>query len=203
MNSNSLSSLAALISAFSALIMVYIYRKQGKGFVWTRDPKVNLIVKSLDSMYLAIEIPLINLGLGNLRFIRLKSKTIYLKTRSITNYQMDMDEAYFPPGVPIISFKAPVYNDDLPTHEGAIATQVRLHKIENSEISVDPIELQNKINKKAEEVGEVLFILKCTYKDGSWFGFGQRTTTISMYLRGFDLNFLSSARRKELNDLFD
>jgi len=198
-----ISAAAAFVSAFSALVTTYLYRKQGKGFVWTKDQKINFNLLPTGEMYLAVEIPIYNLGLGNIRFYNLKTKKIYLKDNRIENFESDMDEAHFPPGVSILNYRTPVYSDFKTAINPDISTQFRFDHIEANPANIDNIKLQEDTNKKLAAIGEVIFILKCHYKDGSWFGLKTRTTTIGMSLRGIDLSFLSTARRKELNKLFD
>jgi hypothetical protein len=198
-----ISAAAALVSAISALITTYLYRKQGKGFIWTKDPKPLLSLLPNGDIHLTVEIPLYNLGLGNIQFYNLKTKKVYLKNNSIENFDCDMDEAYFPPGVLVLNFRTPIYTDDKSTKNLGISTQLRINRNNTNPEDIDETKLQEDTNKKLSEIGEVIFILKCCYKDGSWFGLKKRTTTIGMVLSGVDLSFLSTARRKELKKLFD
>jgi hypothetical protein len=197
------SAAAALVSALSAMIMIYLYRKQGKGFIWTKDPKLLLTLLPTGIMDLAVEIPLYNLGFGNIQFNNLKAKKIYLKNNSIESFEADMDEAYFPSGVLIVNYKTPIFSDIKVNKNLGMATQLNIQLIGKDINSVDNVKLQEETNKKLSEIGEVIFILKCNYKDGSWFGFGKKTTTIGMFLKGLDLSYLSTARRKELQKLFE
>jgi len=198
-----LSALAALVSAIAALTTIYMYRKQGKGFVWTKDPSVEVIVSPNGNLSVAVQIPILNLGLGNLRFLKMKAKKIYKKNNSIENYEIDMEEAYFPPGVKIITYKTSIFRDEKLKSASSLPTQILVQKVEANAEMINADEMQMQINKNIEEIGDVIFILKCTYKDGSWFGFGTRTTAIGMLLHGLDLNYLSSTSRKELKSLFE
>ena len=112
-----------------------------------------------------------------------------------------MDEAYFPPGVPIISYKTPVFSS-LENANGRASQMIRL--IDPQALpELNVVEFQETINRNIESLGEVLFILECKYKDGSWLGLGTRTTVIAMSLdKQLNLNYLSSVRRKELDELF-
>jgi hypothetical protein len=69
-----IAAAAALVSAISALITTYLYRKQGKGFIWTKDPKTLFTFFPTGVIHLAVEIPLYNLGFGNIQFRTLKAK---------------------------------------------------------------------------------------------------------------------------------
>ncbi len=195
-----ISMIAAAISALAALMTIYIYRSQGKGFIWTKDSSVQFGVLPDKSMQIVVQIPLYNCGLGNLRFLSLKAKRIHLKNNAIENFKIDMDEAYFPPGAFIISYQTPVFSN----LKNANATQPQMiHVIDpKSLVEVKAAEMQETINKNIDEVGEVLFVLECKYKDGSWLGFRTRTTIIAMSLNKLVLNYLSMARRKELDELF-
>ena len=195
-----LSSGAALVSALSALLTTYWYRKQGKGFVWTKDQIVNLNILPSGDMDLTVQIPIYNLGLGNIQFKSLHAKKVSLKTNSIENYECDFDQAFFPPGVQIVKYRTPIFSDH--KHDGStLSTQLLLNTADPA-VTVDQTKLQQDANKKLEDFGEVVFILKCVYLDGSWFGLGKKTTIIGMTLKGGDLTWLSSARRKELDKLF-
>jgi hypothetical protein len=201
MKSEIISMIAATVSALAAIATVYLYRTQGKGFVWTKEPSVQIGVLPGRGMQVIVQIPLFNLGLGNLRFLSFRAKRIHLKNNAIENFQSDMDEAYFPAGVAILAYKTPVLSD----FDQADATQ-RGQAVQildsKSFAEVNTAELQASVNKKINEIGEVLFVLECKYKDGSWLGFGSRTTTIAMSLKNLDLTYLSVARRRELNELF-
>jgi|GEM_PF-2831639 len=201
MKPETISMMAAAISALAAVFSIYMYRSQGKGFIWAKDPKVQLGILPDQTMQLIVEIPLYNFGLGNLRFLSLKAKRIHLKNNSIENYKLDMDEAYFPPGVSIISYKTPVHVE--PGDEAAAKKGNYIEIFDPSKITTaDAATIQESINKKVEAVGEVLFVLHCVYKDGSWFGLSKKSTTIAMSLNKLDLNYISVARRKELKELF-
>jgi hypothetical protein len=126
-----------------------------------------------------------------------------LKNNSIESYETDMDEAYFPPGVSILNYRTPIFSDLKLNVNLGLATQLNIQPIGTDINSIDNVKLQEETNKKLSEIGEVIFILKCNYIDGSWFGLGRRTTTIGMFLKGLDLSFLSTARRKELQKLFE
>jgi hypothetical protein len=151
-------------------------------------------------MQVVVFIPLFNLGSGNLRFLSLKAKRIHLRNNAIENFKMDMDEAYFPPGVMIVAYRSPLLSN-LRDPEAPKPPTIRVIDVK-SLTQLDAGEIQNTINRNLADLGEVLFVLKCKYKDGSWLGLGTRTTTIAMSLNNLDLNYLSVARRKELDDLF-
>jgi len=198
-----IAAAAALVSAISALITTYLYRKQGKGFIWTKDPRPLFTLHPTEGMHLAVEIPLYNLGFGNIQFRTLKAKKIHLKNNSIESYETDMDEAYFPPGVLVLNYRAPIFSDFKQNINLGLATQLNIQPMVKDINSIDNVKLQEETNKKLSDIGEVIFILKCNYIDGSWFGLRRRTTTIGMFLKGLDLSFLSTARRKELQKLFE
>lgn len=194
-----ISTIAAAASALAAILTLYMYRSQGKGFVWTKDPKVTIGVTPDKTMMIRVEIPLYNFGNGNLRFLSLNAKKIFLRNNSIEPFKLNMDEAYFPPSVPIITYKTSAFSN-IKKSNGDNPPRVYV-------VNADPnpkvdIEEQDLINKNLSDMGEVLFILQCKYKDGSWLGFGVRTTTIAMSLKDVNLNYLSIERRKELNELF-
>ncbi len=112
-----------------------------------------------------------------------------------------MDEAYFPPGVSIFKYRTAVFSN----LENANAPQPKIIRVIDPKLllEVSSTEYEETINKNIDAIGEVLFVLECKYKDGSWLGFGTRTTTIAMSLnKQLDLNYLSVARRKELDELF-
>lgn len=197
-----ISSAAALVSAISALFMTYMYRRQGKGFVWIKDQKIDFRILPNQEIYLALIAPLYNLGSGNIRFINLRVKKVLLKTKSIENKEFDMDEAYFPPGVLILNLGVPLYSDDKQAKDSSLSTQIRVHKFEINPEQFDGNTLQGDVNKKLEDIGEILMILTCKYKDGSWFGLRTKKTIISLASRGLELNYLSPTRKKELKDLF-
>ena len=202
MKPESIAALAALVSAFSALVTTYLYRRQGKGFVWAKDPKVQFAPLPNGKLYLAVEVPLLNLGTGTIRFKSFSAQKVYLKTGSVEPFDRDMDEAYFPPGVEVLTFKTPIYDDAHAKSTSGIASEFRIHRFEINQGDFDGNKLSDEINQKLAEIGEVLFILRCDYKDGSWFGWKTIKTTIAMELKGLDLSYLSSGRRKALDKLF-
>src|SRR6266446_208251 len=67
-----ISSIGAFISAVCAIALLYLYRSQGKGFVWTKDHKISIGVLQDGKLDLAIEIPIFNLGRGAIKFLRLR-----------------------------------------------------------------------------------------------------------------------------------
>lgn len=201
MKPETISMVAAAISALAAVFSIYMYRAQGKGFIWTKGPGVQFGVLPDQSIQILVHIPLYNFGLGNLRFLSLKAKRIHLKNNSIENFKLDMDEAYFPPGTSIIAYRTPVHvepGDKETTKNGNFLQIFDMSQFSQPNAS----EMQANINKQIESIGEVLFILQCKYKDGSWFGLSTKTTTIAMSLQKLDLNYISVARRKELEELF-
>lgn len=194
------SMVAAAISAVAALVTIYMYRAQGKGFTWTKDQKVEVNVLPDMTMQVVVKIPLWNLGTGNLRFLSLNTKRIHLKNNSIDSFKVDMDEAYFPPGVHIVTYATPVFSN---VKSLGPANSPAFQVFDGSSVNeVSAGKLQKAVNKNLAELGEVLFVLRCTYKDGSWLGLGKRTTTIAMSLNKLVLNYLSTARRRELDELF-
>jgi hypothetical protein len=196
------SAIFAGISAVCALVTLYFYRAQGKGFIWTKDPGVKLSALPSGHTQVTVEIPLWNLGTGNVRFLTLKAKKICLKNNSIEVFNTDMDEAYFPASTSIISYKSVVYND-IPSPTGnEFANQIIVF---DSKMvgQLEAAELQQAINNKVQTIGEVIFILKCRYKDGSWFGSSDKETTIAMAFNGLNLTYLTAERRKQLDALFN
>lgn len=192
------SAIAAAISAICALFTVYMFREQGKGFVWTKDHKLTLITNENGEVHIGIEIPLFNFGKGNIRFLQLRVKKINLKTKSMDNYEMDMDEAYFPEAVPIITYKTTIqtYVDNIKDGQ-LILVSDRIP----ADMQVDK-EYEKRINEKLAEIPEHIVILKCKYKDGSWFGQRVKTTVIGLSVKGINITYLSSERRRELNEYF-
>ena len=197
-----ISSIGAFISVVCAIALLYLYRSQGKGFVWTKDHKINIGVLQDGKLDLAIEIPIFNLGRGAIKFLRLRAKKVYLKNNSVENFDLAMDEAYFPEGVEIVKYRTPIYSDfkDEKTKLQSKLHVVQIQPVAGQEVNVQ--DLQNVVNQKLEDIGEVILILRCEYKDGSWFGWKTKTTTISLINRGVDMTYLSPERRKELNNLF-
>lgn len=191
------SAIAAAISATCALFTLYIFRTQSKGFVWTKDQKISLLANKEGKIHVQIEVPLFNLGKGNVQFIGLRAKKINMKTKAMENFEMDMDEAHFPGGASIVSYRTAIHTEmeaDEKTRlliAGSLPTDVGELK-----------EYEKKINQKLAEVPEHIVILKCSYKDGSWFGKRTRTTVIGLAVQGPDVTYLSTARRKELNEFF-
>src|SRR4051812_45170634 len=98
------SALASAISALCALYTLYMFRLQGKGLVWTKDASLNLLTDGEGKIHLQIDVPLFNFGKGTVKFISLRAKKIDLKTKVLENFDLDMDEAYFPEGSKIISY---------------------------------------------------------------------------------------------------
>lgn len=197
-------TIAAVISALAAILTVYMYRSQGKGFIWTKEQKVELGMFPDNGITVMVSIPLFNLGHGNIRFLSLTAKIVHLRNKSIDTFKMTMDEAYFPPNVPIIVFKSNAFSNIKHADPDNPPKMLLMSAVLDDEIAkkIDSTELQKMVNRGIEEMGEVLFILKCKYKDGSWMGYGVRTTTIAMSLKNNELNYLSVERRKELDELF-
>lgn len=200
MNPETISIVAASVSAVAALITVYMYRAHGKGFVWTKDPGVKIAYLPDRTLYVEVTLPLFNLGTGNIRFLSLRGKRVHLKNNAIETFSMDMDEAYFPPGVQIVLFRTPITSPPGSAPAGSPGEFRVVNSKDYQEIP--PQDMQADVNRILEELGEVLVIAECTYKDGSWFGLGKQTTTIAMAMRGADLNYLSTTRRRDLDDLF-
>lgn len=194
-----ISTIGAGISALCALFTVYIYRTQGKGFVWTKDQTLKAITDQAGGVHVQVSIPLFNLGKGNVQFISLKAKKVDLSSNAVENYEMDMDEAYFPEGVNIANYKSKIYSD---MHGVGEKDQLIIFSGGASQGIADPLKLQDTINKKLQSVPEHIVILKCTYKDGSWFGLGIKNTVIGLSVTGLSISYLSKSRRKDLNKLF-
>lgn len=199
-----LSTIAAIVSALAAILTVYMYRSQGKGFVWTKEPKVEVGIFPNNGIRVEVTIPLFNFGHGNLRFLSLNAKNVHLQNKSVDTFKLTMDEAYFPPNVPIISYKAVAYSNIKHADPSNPPKLLLLTDALNSNDAekINSKELQAMVNSGLDEMGEVLFILQCKYKDGSLFGFGIRTTKIAMSIKDNQLNYLSVERRKELDELF-
>ena len=70
--------------------------------------KTIVIVNKTGEIHIGIEIPLFNFGKGNIRFLQLRAKKINLETKAMENFELDMDEAYFPEGVGIITYKTAI-----------------------------------------------------------------------------------------------
>lgn len=195
-----ISIVAATVSAIAALVTVYMYRAHGKGFVWTKDPGVKIAYMPDRTLYVEVNLPLFNLGTGNIRFISLRGKRVHLKNNAVETFSMDMDEAYFPPGVQVVVLRMPVTS---PPGAAPPGSQGKFKVVSAKDYEeIPPLAMQSDVNRILEEIGEVLVIATCTYQDGSWFGLGKRETTIAMAMRGADLNYLSTARRRDLNELF-
>jgi hypothetical protein len=193
-----ISAIGAIISAGCALFTLYMYRQRGKGFIWTKDQKIGMLTNKKGDVHLQVEIPLFNLGKGNIRFLKLRAKKINLQTKAMENYELDMDEAYFPEGVQILIYRTPIIkfpNDKSKTDQVVFPTNPEKSEIKNKKI-------QERINKQISEIPEHIIILKCTYKDGSWFGFQKKTTVIGLSVHGVKIAYLSSERRRELNSFF-
>ena len=194
-----ISSIGAFISAVCAIATIYLYRSQGKGFVWTKDHKINCGILPDGRIDLGVEIPIFNLGRGKIRFLRLKAKKVYLKNNSVENFEIDMDEAYFPEGIEIVKYRTPIYSD-FKDEETKLKSRLHFEKIQSA--AGQEVDIQKVVNKKLEDIGEVILILRCEYKDGSWFGWRKRTTTIGLINHGLDITYLSTERRRQLNNLF-
>lgn len=198
----SIPEFAAILSAACAVFTAYMYRSQGKGFVWTKDFKLILISEPDGRIHYQIDIPLFNLGKRAIQFISLSAKKVNMETKAMDNFFMDMYDAHFPDGVFIISYRTAIYSELLT--KGDMDKKVKLliseggKKIEGAEVD----ELQKTINQKIEAIPEHIIILKCLYKDGSWFGRKTKKTFIGLSIKDKSINYLSTARRKELNEYF-
>lgn len=198
MSPESYSAIASAISAGCALFTLYMFRSQGKGFVWTKDHKANLIPEEKDRVHMQIEVPLYNFGKGNIKFLKLKAKKINLKTKAMENFELDMDEAYFPEGASIITYRTGIDTDMNKDEKSKfILAQTALPSTTRARK-----EFTDKINQKINNIPEHIVILKCLYKDGSWFGNRTKETVIGLSITSEGINFLSTARRKELNEYF-
>jgi len=198
MNAENYSAFASAISAGCALFTLYMFRSQSKGFVWTKDHQINIIAENEGPIHIQIRIPLFNFGKGNLKFIKLKAKKINLQTKAMENYEIDMDEAYFPQGTSIITYQTAILTE-MKADEKAKLVLAGGGKPKNE---AELKEYQERLNNKINEVPEHIVILKCIYKDGSWFGKRAKETVIGLSVTGLNINYLSSARRKELNEYF-
>ncbi len=197
MDASIFSAIAAAISAACALFTIYMFREQGKGFVWTKDHKLNFAANEKGEVHLDIEIPLYNFGKGSIRFLQLKAKKINLKTKAMENFELDMDEAYFPEGVSIIAYRA------------AIQTFINTNEDSHFFLAINnpippniPNDIEERLNKALKDIPEHIIILKCIYKDGSWFGKREKETVIGLSIHNAQVNYLSTVRRKELNNYF-
>jgi len=197
MGPESYSAIASAISAACALFTFLVFRTQTKGFVWTKDQKISALINKDGAVHTQLEVPLFNLGNGNIRFISLKAKKINLKTKAMENFAIDMHEAYFPPGVMIVTYRTGIL-----VTEGATENQLVLV---GGGPPQDPEELrrhQGKINQTIRESPEHIIILKCQYLDGSWFGYMTKETVIGLSVTGLDTSYLSTSRRRELDEHF-
>ncbi len=192
------SAIASAISATCALFTLYMFRSQIKGFVWTKDHKVSLIAVGKDRFHMQIEIPLYNFGKGNIKFLKLKAKKINLKTKAMENFEIDMDEAYFPEGASIVTYRTGIDTDI--NNDGKNKFLLSGSATPNTEKARKAAE--DKINQKINSISEHIVILKCFYNDGSWFNKRTKETVIGLSITGEGINFLSTARRKELNEYF-
>jgi hypothetical protein len=198
MDATTFSAIAAAISAACALFTIYMFREQGKGFVWTKDHKLTFLTNQNGDVHMEVEIPLFNFGKGNIRFLKLRAKKINLKTKAMENFELDMDEAYFPEGVSII-----VYRTAIQTFLDSGKTGQFI--LTSNQIPTDLSAMkdyQERINKEVGEIPEHIVILKCKYKDGSWFGTRNKETVIGLSIIGFGISYLSTFRRKELHEYF-
>lgn len=190
------SAIASAISAICALFTIYMYREQGKGFVWTKGPKITLLTNKAGEVFLGIEVPLSNFGKGSIRFIKLRAKKINLLTKATEKFEMDMDEAYFPEGADIVKYQASIQKNDDKKGKQIVLLSNEIPS------SIDHQEYQDLINKNINEIPEHIIILTCTYKDGSWFGLKEKVTKIGFLVTGYEVNYLSTVRRKELDEFF-
>jgi len=193
------SAIASSVSALSALFTLYMFRAHGKGFVWTKDHKISLITDKDGNIHLQIEIPLFNFGKGNIRFHQLRAKKINLKSKAMENFDLDMDEAYFPEGVSIITYQTAIYSQLEPMVAPGDQLMITRSGIPDG---IKPKEYQDLVNKHINEIPEHIVILKCTYRDGSWFGRRRKETVIGLSIKGLGITYLSSSRRKELDAYF-
>jgi hypothetical protein len=200
MDATTFSALASVVSAACALFTLYMFREHGKGFVWTKDHKINLLVNEKGDIHIGIEIPLYNFGKGNIRFLQLNVKKINLKTKAMDNFVMDMDEAYFPEGVSIITYKGATQTF-MNASEGGEGQLILIRDRIPAEMA-EVKDYQEQINKQISEIPEYIVILKCIYKDGSWFGKRDKKTVIGLSVKGVQITYLSKARRQELNEYF-
>lgn len=192
------SAIASVVSAGCALFTLYMFRSQSKGFVWSKDHKIGLFADKEARIHIEIKIPLFNFGKGNIQFISLKAKKINLKTKAMENFEMDMHEAYFPEGASIISYQTAIHTEMEADEKTKLVIAGGNLSMEESELN----EYHKKINQKLNQVPEHIVILKCLYKNGSWFGLKTKETTIGLTIIGMTINYLSAARRKELTEYF-
>lgn len=193
MGSESYSAIASVISAACAFLTFSIFKSQAKGFVWTKDHKVSLLINKDGTIHTQIEVPLFNLGNGNIRFLSLKAKKINLDTKAMENYSIDMHEAYFPPDVMIVTYRTGILGSNY-------AKEKELVLVENT-LPQTPEELK-KVNQALREVPEYIIILKCQYQDGSWFKWRAKEIVIGFSVKGLETNYLTRDRRKELDEHF-
>ena len=90
------SAIAAAVSAACAFFTLYMFRSRSRGFVWTKDHVLSVLADKECRIHMQARIPLFNLGKGNIKFISLRAKKINIKTKAMENFEIDMDEAYFP-----------------------------------------------------------------------------------------------------------
>jgi hypothetical protein len=192
-----LSATAGAVSSICALLTVYMYRSYGKGFVWTKDHTISLIADKQGKVSTQVAIPLFNFGKGTIQFIELKAKKINLENNSMENFETNMHEAYFPEGVQIVSYQTAIHNEKKPTHN----QQILISRGAPEEVH-DVKEYQDQVNKSLNEIPEHILILKCKYKDGSFFGLRTKETVIGLSIQGMVITYLSTERRKELNQFF-
>ena len=190
------SAMAAAISAVCALTTVYLHRTQGKGLVWSKDHSIQVLPRHDGTVHVQIDIPLFNFGKAPIRFLELKAKKINLETKAMENFSMDMDEAYFPEGVPIVNYRTAIHMHPDMTENQIVLTRPGLPP------DVDAKEWQQKINESISNIPEHIIILKSRYKDGSWFGMNTKETVIGLSVKGLEITYLSTSRRKELNEFF-
>lgn len=194
------SAIASAVSAACALFTLYMFRAQGKGFVWTRDHSISLLTDPKGRIHIQIAIPLANLGKGNIKFIKLKAKKINLKTKAMENFEMDMDEAYFPEGASIITYRTAIHTELEADEKTKLVIGLAQPPAGMSDAELK--QYQENLNRKIGEVPEHIVILKCSYKDGSWLGLKTRDTVIGLSIEGLSITYLSTARRRELNEYF-
>ena len=82
-----------------------------------------------------------------------------------------MDEAYFPEGIEIVKYRTPIYSD-YKDEETKLKSRLHFEKIQST--AGQEVDIQKVVNKKLEDIGEVILILRCEYKDGSWFGWRKK-----------------------------
>ena len=193
------SAIAAAVSAACAFFTLYMFRSRSRGFVWTKDHVLSVLADKECRIHMQARIPLFNLGKGNIKFISLRAKKINIKTKAMENFEIDMDEAYFPEGASIIAYQTPIHT------EMAFDEKTKFFISSGGEAPTEQSarkEYQDKINRKLNEIPETILILKYLYKDGSWFGMKTKGTVIGLTVSGSSISYLSTARRKELNEYF-